>query len=123
MKYSILFLFFIFLGCVYRPEPQKYFMQTPIDGPETKPVLIEINNIPPPFNLGGDDPYVVWMNGRKVDLPKEDLVRLVNKVGEENIPDIDPVDIHKGWLHPHHVKREEFPENARRIRQQKTRTQ
>jgi hypothetical protein len=123
MKYFTLFLFFILLGCVYSPKPQKYFIQSPIDEVETKAVLIEINSVPAPFNLGGDDPYVVWMNGRKVDLPKKDLVELVNKVGLQNIPDIDPVDIHKGWLWPHHAKREEFPKNISRTRQLKTRVQ
>ena len=123
MKYFTLFLFLILLGYAYNPKPRNLFIRAQIDEKEAKPVTIEINSVPPPFDLGGNDPYVAWMNGRKVDLPKEDLIKLVNKVGEENIPDLDPADIHKGWLHPHHAKREGFSENTGRTRQLKNRIQ
>ena len=76
---------------------------------QSERVLVEINEVPPPFSLGGNNPYVVWMNGKRVNLPKGDLEKLVRKVGRENIPKINPADIHKGWLWPHHAKREELP--------------
>lgn len=78
---------------------------------QSDPVFIEINEVPPPFDLGGASPYVVWMNGKRVKLPKADLKRLVSKVGEENIPKADPYDIHKGWLWPHYVRTEGFQED------------
>ena len=65
------------------------------------PVAIEINSVPFPFDLNGHYPYVVWMNGKRVELPKEDLITLVNKVGKENIPLADTKDIHRGWLSPY----------------------
>ena len=74
---------------------------------KTQPVLIEINSVPPPFDLASNNPYVVWMNGKRVKLPKQDLTELVSKVGEENIPKINPHDIHKGWLWPHLSERDE----------------
>jgi hypothetical protein len=66
-------------------------------------VLIEINSVPPPFDINSKNPYAVWINGKKVDPPIEYIEALVHKVGEENIPKINKKDIHKGWLHPWYV--------------------
>ena len=67
-------------------------------------VLIEINSIPPPFNLGGDDPYVVWINGCRVHPPKKSIINFVNLVGKENFQPIKVNDIHKGWMQPHYIE-------------------
>ena len=96
MKYILIFLILFSSGC--------------LQSNNTKGYSIEINSVPPPFDLNGHAPYVLWINGKKVDLPKEDLLALVNKVGVEKIPKINPLDIHKGWLWSHFVQREEFPE-------------
>ena len=57
-----------------------------------------------------DSPYVVWMNGKRVNLPKKDVILLVNQVGEDNIPPADMRDIHRGWLFPYFAEVEEgFP--------------
>ena len=69
--------------------------------PPSSPVAIEINSVPPPFDLGGHNPYVVWMNGKRVNLPKKDVLSLVNQVGQDNIPPADVRDIHRGWLFPY----------------------
>lgn len=74
---------------------------------EPKPIMIEVNNVPFPFDLNGNNPYVIWMNGKRVVLPSKEVDALVSSVGEENIPDINSSDIHKGWLFPHHFPREE----------------
>ena len=50
-----------------------------------QPVFVEINQIPPPFDLAGNDPYVVWVNGARVHLPKEDIEPIIKKIGKENI--------------------------------------
>ena len=81
---------------------------------QSGPVFIEVNKVPPPFDVGGLSPYVVWMNGKRVEPPKADLKRLVDKVGKENIPRADPYDIHKGWLWPYHARTEGFKEDERR---------
>ena len=120
MRYLSFLLLGVLVGCVSQTSaPHQPVIKK--QAPSLSPTLIEINSVPPPFDLGGDDPYVVWMNGKKVNLPKSDVVALVNKVGKENIPPIDVADIHKGWLWPHYVKREELPANTSRTRQLKER--
>ena len=63
--------------------------------------FIEINSVPFPFNVDGAYPYVVWVNGRRVDMPKHEILSLVRKIGEENIFPSPNNDIHTGWLTPH----------------------
>jgi hypothetical protein len=62
------------------------------------PKVIEVNSIPFPFNVNGTQPYVVWVNGRRVDMPRKDIMGLVDKIGKDNIKGADPSDIHRGWL-------------------------
>ena len=80
------------------------------------PYLMEINDVPPPFDVAGNFPYVLWINGKHIPSPPyKDLSGVVAKVGESNIPSIDPADIHKGWLEPHYAKTKE-EENLGRTR-------
>ena len=65
------------------------------------PQVIEINSVPPPFDVNGRFPYVVWANGERVDLPREELILLVKKIGKDNIKPSKNKDIHAGWLFPH----------------------
>ena len=60
--------------------------------------IIEVNSIPFPFNVNGTQPYVVWVNGHRVEMPKKDIMALVDKIGKDNIKGADPSDIHRGWL-------------------------
>lgn len=60
--------------------------------------LMEINNVPEPFDVAGNYPYVLWVNGKRFSVPKNDLKNIVAQIGKENIPDIDRNDIHKGWM-------------------------
>ena len=69
--------------------------------PPFKQQIIEINSIPPPFNINGRFPYVVWMNGKRVDMPQKDILALIKKIGKENIKPSNNKDIHIGWLIPH----------------------
>lgn len=66
-----------------------------------KTQIIQINSIPPPFDVGGRFPYVVWVNGQRVDMPQKDILLLVEKIGKENIKPSNKKDIHIGWLIPH----------------------
>jgi hypothetical protein len=72
------------------------------------PYLMEINSVPPPFDVAGNFPYVLWVNGKHIPRPPyKDLNEIVAKVGKDNIPPIDPKDIHKGWIVPHYAKIED----------------
>ena len=66
---------------------------------KTETKVIEINSVPFPFNVNGTQPYVVWANGRRVNMPHKDIKSLVNQIGEENIKRADSEDIHRGWLY------------------------
>tara|TARA_R100000808_G_scaffold24269_1_gene55501 strand:+ start:23786 stop:24181 length:396 start_codon:yes stop_codon:yes gene_type:complete len=68
---------------------------------EDQPVFVEINQVPPPFDLAGHDPYVVWINGARVRVPKEYIHPIIDTVGKENIQPIDIPNMHEGWLQPH----------------------
>ena len=83
LKFSSLFIL-LFSGCV-----------------KTKTKVIEINSVPFPFNINGTQPYVVWVNGGRVEMPHKEIISLVNRIGEENIKRADPKDIHRGWLFSH----------------------
>jgi len=81
VKISVLFVL-IFSGCS-----------------QSQTQVIEINSVPPPFDVNGLMPYVVWANGRRVDMPKKDVMVLVSKIGKENIKIAKGTDIHRGWLY------------------------
>jgi len=84
MGRCIILLILLFGGCAQKEIP-----------------FIEINSVPPPFDIDGRHPYVVWVNGERVNMPKKDIIALVNKIGEENIKRADSKDIHRGWLFSH----------------------
>lgn len=60
--------------------------------------LMEINSVPEPFDVAGSYPYVLWVNGRRFNVPMQELKGIVAQIGKENIPPIDNNDIHKGWM-------------------------
>ena len=78
-----------------------YFIYFIFWGLRSKRNTIEINSVPPPFDIDGRHPYVVWVNGERVNMPKKDIIALVNKIGKENIKRADSKDIHRGWLFSH----------------------
>ena len=93
---------FLLLGCNSVPAPQpdliSYSHEDTIK--VTTPMFIEINSKPPPFDLGGATPYVLWVNGERFHLPPSELIYLVNKIGANKINNTNVADIHKGWLYP-----------------------
>ena len=105
MRYLAIIGLTFFFGC-QEPKTKPLMQSLPPENSLSYPVAIEINSVPFPFDLNGHYPYVVWMNGKRVELPKEDLITLVNKVGKENIPLADTKDIHKGWLSPYFAETE-----------------
>ncbi|MBN86255.1 MAG: hypothetical protein CL885_01895 [Dehalococcoidia bacterium] len=91
---------FLLTGCLQ--QAPRLSGINPFAGEEV--MLMEINSVPKPFDINGNDPYVVWINGKKVDPPMEYIEALVHKVGKENIPELNMEDIHGGWLHPMYLK-------------------
>lgn len=69
-----------------------------------QPVFIEINEVPPPFDIGGLEPYVIWINGARVKVPPHYIHTIIEDVGRENISPIDIPNLHEGWLHPHYFE-------------------
>jgi hypothetical protein len=105
MRIFVLPLFLFLLSCAKNSNPQPLIINIP-----DYPVAVEINSVPPPFDMNGYYPYVVWMNGKRVNLPRKDLLLLVDKVGKENIPVANDKDIHRGWLFPYFAdKDQDFP--------------
>jgi len=61
---------------------------------------IQINSIPFPLNIGGMYPYVVWVNGKKVNLKPGDSYKLAVALGLPlNPPPTEDMHNGKGWLH------------------------
>lgn len=96
-----------FLVFGYNALPQRsaptQITQVP-DAPKLQPVFIEINQVPPPFDIGGRDPYVIWINGAKVKVPSHYIQPIINDVGRENIRPIDIPNLHEGWIYPHYFE-------------------
>jgi hypothetical protein len=96
----LLFLFFGYTGkrpIAHSPEP---LVITKI-AYRDQPVFVEINQVPPPFDLAGHDPYVLWVNGARAKVPKEYLHTIIEHIGRENIKPIDIPNMHDGWIEPH----------------------
>ena len=116
MKTNLLLAFYLLCGCTIATPPisTKISRETTntarhdLEGKHSlnePPLLIEINSVPPPFDVDGYMPYVLWINGMYIKNPdKKALTAIVSKIGVKNIPPIDPTNIHKGWLEPRFVK-------------------
>ena len=104
--------FFLFLilcalsGCVRFTENKEIHVSANLPTKNKAPILIEINNVPPPFDVAGNFPYVLWINGMYISNPDyKALHSIINNIGEDRIPGINPKDIHEGWIQPRFVKR------------------
>ena len=115
---SIIVLIAFFLGCQTKVKKKTHEVKASQDihmEPSPQKLLyIEVNSVPFPFNISGYNPYVLWINGKRFRYDKNELIKIVEKVGMDNIPTLDPADIHNGdgWQRPHLVKqKEDFPFN------------
>ena len=116
-------LAFLLLGYTGYKEPRKphppLVIEKIIEKPVflgKQPIFVEINEVPPPFDLNGHDPYVVWINGARVQIPKSYVDPIIAKIGKANIKPINIIDIHKGWLSPHFFHQPEKVVNKGRTR-------
>ena len=95
MKYLYLPLVLILVGCISSNSPTEGdFLKREGNGMyyAHKPMLMEINSVPPPFDIGGNFPYVLWINGKRVPYaPMKELSAVVAKVGEDKIKDIEVI--------------------------------
>ena len=104
MKLPVVLVLCILCGCAQSTKKQNVNARVSVSN--KAPVLIEINSVPQPFDVAGHYPYVLWINGMYISQPDyKALSDIINKIGEERIPDIDPRDIHDGWIQPRFVKR------------------
>ena len=95
-----LFLFFGYTGERSEPPMPEPLVITKL-AYRSQPVFVEINQVPPPFDLDGHDPYVLWVNGARVRIAKEYLHPIIEHIGKENIKPIDIPNMHDGWIEPH----------------------
>jgi|TARA_B100001094_G_scaffold327178_1_gene384763 hypothetical protein len=106
MKSLLVFIICALCGCVHPTKKQKIQPNTNSPVINKAPILIEINNVPPPFDVAGNFPYVLWINGMYISNPDHKaLHEIINKIGEDRIPGINPKDIHNGWIQPRFVKK------------------
>jgi hypothetical protein len=118
MKIYLFFTPLLLLGCAQLVDKRKSEVQEIMPKTEEEastmesqntnspPILIEINSVPPPFDVAGSFPYVLWINGMHIPSPDQKaLSSIVNKIGEDKIPKVKPEDIHEGWIEPRFVKR------------------
>ena len=88
------------MGCVTQPTST---VRLSLEDYFQDPLFIEVNNVPPPFDVNGHFPYVLWINGERVlYAPTEEIQALIKKVGNNNIRKLNSSDIHAGWLKPHY---------------------
>ena len=102
MKFIFLPILFLAGGCLSQTSTTKV-----LESLGSGPVLIEVNSVPRPFDLDGRTPYVLWVNGARIDVSSEDLSCFISRIGVSNIKPVEAQDIHQGWLWPNFVKRGE----------------
>ena len=73
--------------------------------PKTK--NIQINSIPSPLNLNGNIPYVIWVNGEKLNLDPLEVKKLAESLNIKYSPPPNTAKIHsgEGWLYPFSIKK------------------
>lgn len=86
------------------PNPSSPQLTQIREVPPVQPVFIEINQVPPPFDIGGVDPYVIWINGKRERVPAHYIHPIIENIGTANIKPIDIPNLHDGWLWPHYFE-------------------
>jgi hypothetical protein len=119
MKYGIVFLTLFLIGCnhggkkveaigypIFRPPPPPNILppsSPPLFVPPFSELTrIQINPIPHPFNLNGDVPYAVWLNGEKLNLSSKEVRALAASLNLKFKQPTNTAQIHngEGWLSP-----------------------
>ena len=124
MKTKIILIFLILGGCKSAevnlselpvPPPPPSVAEIP-PAPEMTPDLynflkeakdIQINSLPHPFNLNGNFPYAVWVDGNRVPLSPGESLALAKSLNLEFKQPNNTASIHngEGWLFPRRTKK------------------
>lgn len=96
MLYSLCVLFL--LGCTAKQSQHisthNRYLNSPINE-------IQINAIPHPFNVNGFNPYVVWVNGEKLQVSPGRVRELAISLGLPlDTPATAEMHAGAGWTHP-----------------------
>lgn len=125
MKYAIILLSLLFFGCSHTnksieaidyplppPPPPPNILPSSVP-PPFQPSLselaeIQINPLPHPFNLNGNMPYAVWLNGEKLNLSSQEVRSLALSLNLKFKQPANTAQIHngEGWLYPLDLNKE-----------------
>lgn len=97
MKHTIISLFSLLsIGC-QTTKKQKNLLSNYTQEPIHE---IQINPVPHPFHMM--TPYVVWVNGERLDIPKKDVVLIAEEFNLSLEPPEDTAELHNGsgWQKP-----------------------
>ena len=93
-----------------RPPPPPSILP-PSPAPNFTPNIVkfaelQINPIPHPFNLNGNIPYAVWLNGEKLNLNPGEIRSLASSLNLKFEQPTDTAKIHQGegWIYPLKIK-------------------
>ncbi len=135
MKYLALLL--ILFGCSQNhkptevvkslaPPPPPQNIRPPSPPPNFVPNIndvaeIQINPIPHPFNLDGNIPYVVWVNGKRLPLKSHEVRALAQSLNLKfEQPKITAkINSGNGWLFPMNLNNGSKNFNNRKYEQEK----
>lgn len=141
MKYWMCILF-AFCSCQHKSQNVELFdfnipapppppnILPPSAPPNFKPNILElaeiqINPLPHPFNLDGNMPYAVWLNGERLPLNNIQVRELAQSLNLKFEQPKDTAEIHSGagWQYPLVLKNESKNTNNRKHKQEETFTQ
>lgn len=97
MKHILIILFsFFFIGCQSK-KINKSLLNSYIDEPIHE---IQINPVPHPFHYM--QPYVIWVNGKKLHIPRKDIISIAEDFNLSLEPPEDTAELHNGfgWQRP-----------------------
>tara|TARA_R100001594_G_C4009999_1_gene256718 strand:+ start:370 stop:729 length:360 start_codon:yes stop_codon:yes gene_type:complete len=96
MKYLYIVVLVGLVGCVQKSAP------IAIVPPFGESSEVQINPLPHPFNLNGEMPYAVWVNGKKLPLSRKQTHALAKSLNLDFIQPANTEAIHngEGWLEP-----------------------
>lgn len=104
----------LLLGCQSQNLEQEYFIPPPppkIKPPTPPPSFtpsikrlaeIQINPIPHPFSMNGERPFVVWVDGKRLNLNNSEIIKLTNSLKIKYKTPKNTAEIHQGqgWQYP-----------------------
>lgn len=104
----------LFCGCESQKIEKRQFIPPPppkIKPPSPPPSFIpskkglaeiQINPIPHPFSLNGQVPFVVWVDGKRLQLDHSEIIELTKSLNIKYEAPKDTAEIHQGagWQYP-----------------------